>query len=53
MKAFLGVIKKDEDIRQVALKKLSEMSEKDIEFWGYEGILDSIADAQKTSEERN
>lgn len=53
LKAFLGVIKKDEDIRQVALKKLSEMSEKDIEFWGYEGILDSIADAQKTSEERN
>lgn len=50
---FLDVIKEDEDIRQVALKKLAEMSQEDIQFWGYEHILADIQESQKSSEERN
>lgn len=50
---FLDVIREDEDIRQVALKKLAKMSQEDIQFWGYEHILADIQESQKSSVERN
>ena len=51
LQQVLDVIKKDEDVRQVALKRLSEMSEEKIKFYGYEHILDDIGEGQESKEE--
>lgn len=53
LQEILDIILKDDDIRQVALKRLSEMSKEDIKFWGYEQILDDIEKRQESKEERN
>ena len=51
LQEVLDIIKKDDDVRQVALKRLSEMSQEEIKFYGYEHILDDIRKGQDSKEE--